>query len=66
MYRSTCFGRLYPHHQELTIALTASGFTLERGGSRAVGRGPVGPRPTALLPPSSKVNPQVVNAVASF
>jgi len=27
------------HHQELTTALTASGFTLERGGSSAVGRG---------------------------
>jgi len=39
MCRSTCFGRLHAHHQELTTALTASGFTLERGGSSVVGRG---------------------------
>jgi hypothetical protein len=39
MCRSTWFGRLHTHHQELTIALTASGFTFERGGSSAVGRG---------------------------
>jgi len=37
MCGSTCFGRLYAHHQELTTALTASGFTLERGGSSVVG-----------------------------
>jgi hypothetical protein len=37
--RSTCFERLHAHHQELTTALTASGFTLERGGSSLVGRG---------------------------
>ena len=30
MCRSTCFGRLHAHNQELTTALTASGFTLER------------------------------------
>jgi hypothetical protein len=36
--RSTRFGRLHAHHQELTNALTASGFTLERGGSSVVGR----------------------------
>ena len=28
MCRSTCFGRLYAHHQKLTIALTAPGFTV--------------------------------------
>jgi hypothetical protein len=28
MYSSTCFGRLHAHHQELTTALTASGFTV--------------------------------------
>jgi len=39
MCRSTCFGRLHAHHQELTTALTAFGFTLERGGSSVVGRG---------------------------
>ena len=40
--RSTCFGRLHAHHQELTTALTASGFTLERGGSSLVSRGLAG------------------------
>jgi len=40
--RSTCFGRLHAHHQERTTALTDSGFTLERGGSSAVGRGLAG------------------------
>jgi len=39
MCHSTCFGRLLAHHQKLTAALTASGFTLEGGGSSAVGRG---------------------------
>jgi len=34
--RSTCFGRLHTHHQELTAALRASGFILERGGSSVV------------------------------
>ena len=37
--RPTCFGCLHAQHQELTAALTASGFNLERGGSRVVGRG---------------------------
>ena len=36
--------------------LTASGFTLERGGSSVVGR-------AALLPQRSKVKPDAVNAV---
>jgi hypothetical protein len=40
--RSTCFGRLHTHHQELKTALTASGFTLERDGNSAVGRGLTG------------------------
>jgi len=40
MCRSTCFGRLNAHHQELATALTASGFTFEHGGSSVVGRGP--------------------------
>jgi len=39
VFRSACFGRLHAHRQELTTALTASGFTLECGGSSAVGRG---------------------------
>jgi len=42
MCGSTGFGRLHAHHQELTTALTASGFTLERGGSSVVGRGLAG------------------------
>jgi len=28
MHGSTCFGCLYAHHQELTTALTACGFTI--------------------------------------
>jgi hypothetical protein len=36
---STCFGCLHAHHQELTTALTASGFTLERDGSSIVSHG---------------------------
>ena len=67
MCSSTCFGRLHAHHQELTTALTASGFTLERGGSSAVGRGlagrPARPRPTALLSPSSDAKPEPATAV---
>jgi hypothetical protein len=67
MFRSTCFGRLCAHHQGLTTALAASGFTLERGGSSAVGRGlaTARPRPTTLLPPRSKVKPEAVNAIVS-
>jgi hypothetical protein len=37
MCSSTRFGRLHADHQELTTALKASGFTLERGGSSVVG-----------------------------
>jgi hypothetical protein len=37
--RSTCFGHLHAHHQEPTTAFTASGFTLERGGSNVISRG---------------------------
>jgi len=51
MCRSTCFGRLHAHHQELTTALTTSGFTLERCGSSVVGHGLAKTRPTTLLPP---------------
>ena len=42
LFRPTCFGRLHAHHQEPTTALTASGFTLERGGSSVVSRGLAG------------------------
>jgi len=45
MFRSTCFARLHAHRQELTTVLTASGFTLERGGSSVVGRGVAGYNP---------------------
>jgi len=58
MRRSTCFGRLCAYHQELATTLTASGFTLERGGSSVVSRGLA-----TLLPPRSKLNPEAVNAV---
>ena len=64
MFRSTCLGRLHAHHQELTTALTASGFTLERGGSSVVSRGGR-PRLITLLPPCSKVKPEAANAVVS-
>jgi hypothetical protein len=39
MCRSTCFGLLHAHHQELTAALKAFVFTLDLGGSSVVGRG---------------------------
>ena len=69
MCGSTCCGRLHAHHQELTTAVAASGFTLERGGSSAVGRGlagrPARPRPTALLSPRSDGKPEVATAVVS-
>jgi len=42
MFRLTCFRRLHVHHHEVTTALTASGFTLERGGGSVVGRGLAG------------------------
>jgi len=42
MCRSTCFERPRAHHQELTTALTASGFTFERRGSSVVGHGLTG------------------------
>jgi len=61
MCGSTCFGRLHAHRQELTTALTASGFTLERGGSSVVSRGLARPRQTTLLPPRSKIKPEAVN-----
>jgi hypothetical protein len=65
MFRSTCFGRLHVHHQELTTALTASGFALERDGSSVVDRGLARLRQTTLLPPRSKLKPGAVNAVVS-
>jgi hypothetical protein len=40
--RSTCFGGLSAHHRELKTALTASGFTLKRGGCSVGSRGLAG------------------------
>jgi len=45
--------------------LTASGFTFERGGSSVVSCGLARPRLTTLLPLSSKLKPEAVNAVVS-
>jgi hypothetical protein len=42
LFRSTCFGHVHVHHQELTTALTASRFTLERGGRSVLSRGLAG------------------------
>jgi len=61
-------GILMPIIRSLSTAVAASGLPLERGGSSVVGRGRAGPdrpRPTALLPPCSKVKPGAVNAVVS-
>jgi len=63
---STCFGRLHAHHQELTTALTASGFTLKRGGSSAVGRGLTGQTTTnSTATTTFQGKPEAVNAVVS-
>jgi hypothetical protein len=68
MCRSTCFGRLHAHHQELTTAVAASGFTLERGGSSVIGRGLAGQAATnnAATTNAPIVKPEDVNAVVSF
>jgi hypothetical protein len=59
MCRSTCFGHLHAHHQELKTALTAWGFTLELGGSSVVSRGLAG------RPARPRLTTQAVNAVVS-
>jgi hypothetical protein len=64
MCRSVCFGRLYAHYQELATALTASGFTLERGGSSVVGRGGHGLQRCYHHVPT--IISEAVNAVVSF
>jgi len=56
MCRPTCFGRLHAHHQELTTALTTSGFTLECGGSSVVGRGLAGQITTNNAATTTSVN----------
>jgi hypothetical protein len=68
MCRSTYFGRLHAHHQELTTALTASGFTLEHGGSSAVGRVLASVQTTtnnAATTNAPTVKPEAVKAVLS-
>jgi len=70
MCRSTCFRRLHAHHQELITALAAFGFTLERGGSSAVGRGLAGYNwpdhdQQRYHHHAPTVKPEAVNAVAS-
>jgi hypothetical protein len=65
MCDSTCFGRLHAHHQELTTALTASGFTVKRGDSSVVGRGlPDYDQQRYRHAPT--VKPEAINAVVSF
>jgi hypothetical protein len=65
MFRSPCFGRLHAHHQELTTALTASGFTLERSGSSAAGRGLAGNSVHQLhiQQPSTYAKPEAASTV---
>jgi len=46
-----------------TTAVAASGLSLERGGSSAVGRGRAQPRPTALISPNSDGKPEAAIAV---
>jgi len=69
MCRSTCFGRLRAHHQELTTALTASGFTVGSvGGSSVVGCGLAGGQTmtnSAAYTNAPTVKPEAVNAVVS-
>jgi len=59
MCGSTCFRRLPAHHQELTTALTTSGFTV---GALVVEALLV---VVWLLPPRFKVKPEAVNVVVS-
>jgi hypothetical protein len=59
MCHSTCFGHLHTYHQELTTALTASGFTLERGGRSIVGRGLAGYLPDHDQQRSNRQSPMV-------
>ena len=57
MRHSTCFGRFRAHHQELTAALTASGFT--------VGALVVAVLFVAATADAPTVKPEAVNAVVS-
>jgi len=63
MCRSTCFGRLHAHHQELTTALTASGFTVGALVVAALsGQTTTNNAATTKAP---TVKPEAVNAVVS-
>ena len=63
-------GILLPIIRSLQTAVAASGLSLERGGSSAVGRGRSGcpdrSRPTALLPPRSNGKPEAATAVCKL
>jgi len=65
MCRSKCFGRFLAHHQELTTALRASGFTFERGSSSTVGRGLADHDQQCCYHHAPAVKPEAVNAVVS-
>jgi hypothetical protein len=65
MCRSICFGRLHAHRQELTTALAASGFALERGGSSVVGRGLADHDQLRCYRHAPTVKPEAANAILS-
>jgi len=65
MRGSTCFGHFLAHHQELTTALTAPGFTLERGGGSVVGCGLADHDQQCCYHHAPPVKPGAVNAVVS-
>jgi hypothetical protein len=67
MCGSICFGRFHAHHQELTTALAASGFTV---GSSVVGRGLAGHNgpdhdQQCCYHHATTVKPEAANAVVS-
>jgi hypothetical protein len=59
----TCYGRFLAHHQELTTALAASGFTVEV--SNSVGRGLPDHDQHHCYRHTSTVKPEAANAVVS-
>jgi len=65
MCRSTCIERFLTYHQELTTTLTASGLTLERGGSSVVGRGLPDHDQQRCYHHAPTVKPEAANAVVS-
>jgi len=56
---------MHAHHQELTTALTASGFTLERGGSSDVDQTSQTTTNNAATTNAPTVKREAVNAVVS-